>query len=612
MRKLTLALIALLTLPALAQQQATPTPAQVAAAAQPSNDATWWKHAVVYEIYPRSFKDSNGDGVGDLNGITEKLDYLQNLGITAIWLAPMYPSPQVDFGYDISNYEAVDPQYGTLADFDRLLHEAEKHHIRIILDMVMNHTSDKHPWFEDSASSRTNPHADWYVWNDGKPDPTNGKAPNSHKGPNGWVVPPNDWSSLFQGSAWEWVEARQQFYYHFFYKQQPDLNYRNPAVEKAMFDAVKFWLDRGVAGFRLDAITTLYEDLSNRDEPLTGKLDASGFPESNHTLTSGLPEVHDFLQRLHRVVASYPGQRMLIGEIYTPNTAALRSWYGTAEKPELELPMDTLLGFHKEGNGITDAADPSLNTAHFRKYITEAETELGDHTPLIVFDNHDNVRSWERFTTTGESYDEKAKIARIIASVLYTTRASSLTYYGAEIGMTTHTPTRREDVRDPIGITGWPVEKGRDGERTPMQWNDGAQAGFSTDPQTWLPVGDDYKTVNVAAEQADGSSLLRWNQTLIAIRAKNPTMHDGGIVMLDNENPAVLSYVRTAMSGGHAIVVSLNMTSKPQTVHLDLTLAGIKTTRVKTLLGDDASLNSVSDVSNFTLPPFTSLLAEVQ
>ena len=612
MRKLTLALIVLLTLPALAQQQATPTPAQVAAAAQPSNDATWWKHAVVYEIYPRSFKDSNGDGVGDLNGITEKLDYLQNLGITAIWLAPMYPSPQVDFGYDISNYEAVDPQYGTLADFDRLLHEAEKHHIRIILDMVMNHTSDKHPWFEDSASSRTNPHADWYVWNDGKPDPTNGKAPNSHKGPNGWVVPPNNWSSLFQGSAWEWVEARQQFYYHFFYKQQPDLNYRNPAVEKAMFDAVKFWLDRGVAGFRLDAITTLYEDPSNRDEPLTGKLDASGFPESNHTLTSGLPEVHDFLQRLHRVVASYPGQRMLIGDIYTPNTAALRSWYGTAEKPELELPMDTLLGFHKEGNGITDAADPSLNTAHFRKYITEAETELGDHTPLIVFDNHDNVRSWERFTTTGESYDEKAKIARIIASVLYTTRASSLTYYGGEIGMTTHTPTRREDVRDPIGITGWPKEKGRDGERTPMQWNDGPLAGFSTDPQTWLPVGDDYKTVNVAAEQADGSSLLRWNQTLIAIRAKNPTMHDGGIVMLDNENPAVLSYVRTAMSGGHAIVVSLNMTSKPQTVHLDLTLAGIKTTRVKTLLGDDASLNSVSDVSNFTLPPFTSLLAEVQ
>lgn len=303
---------------------------------------------------------------------------------------------------------------------------------------------------------------------------------------------------------------------------------------------------------------------------------------------------------------------MLIGEIYTPNTAALRSWYGTAEKPELELPMDTLLGFHKEGNGITDAADPSLNTAHFRKYITEAETELGDHMPLIVFDNHDNVRSWERFTTTGESYDEKAKIARIIASVLYTTRASSLTYYGGEIGMTTHTPTRREDVRDPIGITGWPKEKGRDGERTPMQWNDGPQAGFSTDPQTWLPVGDDYKTVNVAAEQADGSSLLRWNQTLIAIRAKNPTMHDGGIVMLDNENPAVLSYVRTAMSGGHAIVVSLNMTSKPQTVHLDLTLAGIKTTRVKTLLGDDASLNSVSDVSNFTLPPFTSLLAEVQ
>jgi len=620
MRKLTLILAAALTLPTLAQTPAAPTPAELHAAAIPSTDTTWWKHALVYEIYPRSFKDSNGDGIGDLNGITSRLDYLQHLGVDAIWLAPMYPSPQVDFGYDISNYETVDPQYGTLADFDHLLKSAQDHHIRIVLDMVMNHTSDKHPWFIDSASSRTNPHANWYIWNDGKPDPTNGKALNSHKGPHGWVVPPNNWSSLFQGSAWEWVETRQQFYYHFFYKQQPDLNYRNPAVEKAMFDAVRFWLDRGVSGFRLDAITTLYEDPSLRDEPLTGRLDASGFPESNHTLTSGLPEVHGFLERLHNVVASYPGQRMLIGEIYTPNTAELLTWYGTADKPELELPMDTLLGFHKEGAGITDSANPSLSVAHFRKYITEGETELDNHTPLFVFDNHDNERSWDRFTTPGETFEQKYNIAKIIATVLYTTHAASLTYYGAEIGMPTHTPTRREDVRDPIGITGWPKEKGRDGERTPMQWTPSPQSGFSTNPTTWLPIGDDYKTVNVETESTDPNSLLRWTENLTALRRTNPALHDGGIIMLDNTNASVLSYIRTAPTGAKPVLISLNMTAQPQTIHLDLAaMAGIAVHSLKSLFGtEDLSTFACKDcaqpafTTDLTLPPYATFIAEIQ
>jgi len=611
MRKLLLTLAAALTLAATAQKTTPPTPAQTQAAATPTTDTTWWRHAVVYEIYPRSFKDSNGDGIGDLNGITQRLPYLEHLGIDAIWLAPMYPSPQVDFGYDISNYEAIDPQYGTLADFDHLLATANKHHIRIILDMVMNHTSDKHPWFIESASSRTNPRADWYIWNDGKPTKDE-HALNAHLGPHGWVVPPNNWSSLFQGSAWEWVESRQQFYYHFFYKQQPDLNYRNPAVEKAMFDAVRFWLDRGVAGFRLDAITTLYEDPTLHNEPLTGKLDASGFPESNHTLTSGLPEVHDFLQRLHNVVASYPGQRMLIGEIYTPNTTALRSWYGTAQRPELELPMDTLLGFHKEGHGITDSTNPTLGAAHFRKYITEAATELDGHTPLFVFDNHDQPRSWDRFTTPAETFEQKEDIAKIIATVLYTTPAASLTYYGAELGMVTHTPTRKEDVKDPIGITGWPKEKGRDGERTPMQWSTTAQSGFSSNSSTWLPVGSDYKTVNVDTESSDPNSLLRWNEILIAIRRNNPTMHNGGIIMLDNDNPAVLSYLRTAPTNGHPILISLNMTSQPQTIHLDLTASGTHSNKIKTLLANAASLGTITDTSSITLPPFTTLIAEVQ
>jgi len=571
----------------------------------PAADNIWWKHAVIYEIYPRSFQDTNGDGVGDLNGITRRLDYLQHLGVDAIWIAPMYPSPQVDFGYDVADYTAVDPQYGTLADFDRLIAEAKKHNIRVLLDMVLNHTSDKHRWFVESASSRTNPKADWYIWNDGKPDPTNGKAANAHQGPHGWVVPPNNWSSLFQGSAWEWVPARGQFYYHFFYKQQPDLNWRNPAVEKAMFDSMRFWLDRGVAGFRLDAITTLYEVPDLRDEPLTGKLDASGFPESNHTLTSGLPEVNDVLKRMRTMMDSYSGNRVLVGEIYVPATSELRQWYGTAAAPELHLPMDTLVGFHEEGNGVTGAQNVALNLAHFRQTITEMETQLDGHTPLIVFDNHDNTRSWDRFGDGAHNAD----IARIIATMLLTTRSSALMYYGEELGMTTQVPTRREDVRDPIGITGWPKEKGRDGERTPMQWDPDAQAGFSTNPHTWLPVEPAYTTVNVATESADPNSLLNWYRTLIAIRRDNPTMHDGGIVMLDNANPSVFSYVRT---GAHPLVVSLNMTSQPQTVHLDLSAAGIKNRPVKTLLADAASLTSLTTVSDFTLPPYASLIAEVQ
>ena len=211
-----------------------------------ANDGPWWKHAVIYEIYPRSFQDSDGDGIGDLNGITQRLDYLQSLGVDALWLSPIYPSPQVDFGYDISDYKSIDPAYGTLADFDRLVAEAKKRNIRIIMDMVMNHTSDKHKWFLESASSKTNPKRDWYIWRDGKPG---GTPPNN---------PPNNWTSVFGHSAWQYDPKTGQYYYHRFYPQQPDLNWRNPEVEKAMFESVRFWLDRGVAGFRLDAIPTLF------------------------------------------------------------------------------------------------------------------------------------------------------------------------------------------------------------------------------------------------------------------------------------------------------------------------------------------------------------------
>jgi alpha-glucosidase len=565
--------------------QSTATSTHTSAGVHP-NDGPWWKHALIYEIYPRSFQDSNGDGIGDLNGITQRLDYLQSLGVDAIWLSPIYPSPQVDFGYDISDYENIDSQYGTLADFDRLLAEAKKRNIRIIMDMVMNHTSDKHKWFIESESSKTNPKRDWYVWRDGKGVGADGKS-----------LPPNNWVSLFGGSAWEYDPKTKQFYYHEFYKQQPDLNWRNPAVEKAMFDSVRFWLDRGVAGFRLDAIPTLFEDLQLRDEPATGGTNAQGDPNLSDIYTNNLPEVHDVVRRLRSLIDSYPGNRVLIGETYLPNVQELDKWYGGAKHDELQLPMDMQVGF-------TNKLDASL----FRKRINDAETQLNGSQPLFVFDNHDNARSWNRY---GDGVHDQA-IARLIATMLLTSRATAMTYYGVEIGMVTTTPTRKEDVKDPIGITGWPKEKGRDGERTPMQWNNAKDAGFSTAATTWLPVAPDYTTVNVKTEEGDPDSLLNWNKKLIAMRREDPTLRDGEQMMIDESNPSVLSYVRKGVGGNPAIVVALNFTSEPQTVSLNPETASVSGKKVSTLITDAPSLRETSSLHNITLPPYASWVGSIK
>jgi alpha-glucosidase len=426
---------------------------RASAATQSAAGDPWWKHAVIYEIYPRSFQDSNSDGIGDLNGISERLEYLKTLGVDAIWITPMYPSPQVDFGYDISNYEGIDPQYGTLADFDRLVAEAKKRNIRILLDMVMNHTSDKHPWFIESESSKTNPKRDWYVWRDGK-------------GASG-SEPPNNWESIFGHSAWQFDPKTGQYYYHAFYIQQPDLNWRNPAVEKAMFGVIRFWLDRGVAGFRFDAIPQLLEDPSLQDEKVLAGTNEFGDPKIDPSLTENLPEVHDIIRRLRKVSDSYPGQRVLVGETYLPNVQELDKWYGGAQHNELQLPMDMQVG-------MTD----KLDVATFRQRIDEAEHDIDGNQPLFVFGNHDRARSLNRY---GDGKHD-LEIARVVATMLLATRSTALMYYGEELGMTTSTPTRIEDVKDPIGITGWPREKGRDGERTPMQWNGSAEAGFTTSP----------------------------------------------------------------------------------------------------------------------------------
>ena len=365
---------------------------------------------------------------------------------------------------------------------------------------------------------------------------------------------------------------------------------------------MQFWLNRGVAGFRLDAIPTLFEDPELRDEPVLGGTNAQGDPNLRTIYTDNLPEVHGVIRRMREMVGkypatTYPGERVLIGETYLPNTAELDKWYGGEKQNELQLPMDMIVGFSNK-----------LDASTFRQRISEVETQVHGSQPLLVFDNHDNVRSWERY---GDGVHNE-QIAKLIATMLLTTRATALMYYGEELGMTTTTPTRVEDVKDPIGKTGWPKEKGRDGERTPMQWDaSNRQAGFSTDAKTWLPVPPNYTTVNVEAELKDPNSLLNWHKKLIAMRRTRDAVRDGGIVMLDATNPSVLSYVRTAPAGHHNILVALNMTAQPQTIALDLKEAGIQQTAVRTLLSDESSLQGVTTTS-MTLPPFASWVGEVQ
>jgi alpha-glucosidase len=532
--------------------------AQTPAHAVAAEGHQWWQNAVFYEIYPRSFADSNNDGVGDLKGIASKLGYLKDLGVDAIWITPCFPSPQVDFGYDVSDYENIDPMYGTLADFDTLEREAKKRGIHIILDFVVNHTSDQHKWFLDSKSSRTSAHRDWYIWRDGK-------------GPG---EPPNNWVSTFGGSAWKFDPATQQYYYHFFYAEQPDLNWRNPAVKDAMFDVTRWWYKRGVAGFRLDAVDTLFEDPDLHDNPILrpGK-NHFGDPIEEDKYNTKLPEVHDVLRGLRKVADEYSA--VLIGETWTADIAELNQYYGEGNN-ELQLPMDFLF-----------TTVNKLSPAEFRKQIAAVNAASG--WPTFVISNHDIVRSYDRYGD-GQHNDQ---IAKLMAALYLTLRGTPIMYYGEEIGMKTTPPTRKEDVKDPIGRTGWPEEKGRDGERTPMQWDGSENAGF-TKGTPWLPVPPTYKTHNVADESKDPNSILEFYKKVLKLRHRNRALLDGSYTALNESDTNVLSYLRLYKDQG--VVVALNMSETPQQVKLELKGKGFSS--AKSLLatgqsgvkGDEVSL----------------------
>jgi alpha-glucosidase len=496
----------------------------------------WWQDAVFYEIYPRSFADSNNDGIGDLKGITSKLDYLKELGVDALWITPCFPSPQVDFGYDVSDYENIDPMYGTLADFDTLVSEAKKRNIRVILDFVLNHTSDQHKWFQDSRSSRTAEHREWYIWREGK-------------GPG---QSPNNWTSEFGGSAWRFDPTTGQFYYHFFYPEQPDLNWRNPAVKDAMFDVTRWWYKRGASGFRLDAVDTLFEDPDLHDNPELPDKNAYGDPIQDRKYNTKLPEVHDVLRGLRKMADE--SRAVLIGETWTKDVSELRQYYGDHSN-ELQMPMDLMFTKLK------------FSAPEFRQHIAAVDAAGG--WPVYVISNHDIVRSWDRYGD-GQHNDQ---IAKIMAALYLTLRGTPIMYYGEEIGMKTTPPTRKEDVKDPIGKTGWPKEKGRDGERTPMQWDDTPNAGFTT-ATPWLPVPPTYKTHNVADESKDPTSILSLYRKVLNLRHTTPALLDGSYTPLNETDPNVLSYLR--MYKDQVVLVALNMSSSAQKANFGLSQNGFK------------------------------------
>ena len=525
----------------------------------------WWRHAVFYEVYPRSFADSNNDGIGDLNGITSKLDYLQKLGVDAIWITPCFPSPNVDFGYDVSDYEAIDPMYGTLADFDHLSAVAKQHHIRLILDFVVNHTSDQHHWFLDSKSSKTSGHRDWYIWRDGK----------------GQNQPPNNWTSTFGTPAWTYDPTTKQYYYHYFYPQQPDLNWRNPAVEKAMFDVTRFWYQRGVSGFRLDAVDTLFEDPALKDNPPAPGTDKFGRPNTKEIYNKKLPEVHTALEGLRKVADEY--HAVLIGETWTSDVSQLAEYYGK-NNDELQLPMDLLL------NGLPFSADA------YRKHV--AALDSSGRWPVYVITNHDITRSYTRYAD-GQHNDE---IAKLMAAFYLTLRGTAIMYYGEEIGMENNDPKSKEEVQDPEGKLGWPKEKGRDGERTPMQWTDGPNAGFTTG-KPWLPVPASAKTHNVATEEKDPHSILETYRSLLALRHHQPALLEGDYFSINNDDPNVLAYLRRYKD--ESVLVVLNFSNKPQQANIEVPAAGYIS-----LLSSGATL--ADGYKSVQLEPFAFYIARLQ
>jgi alpha-glucosidase len=459
----------------------------------------WWQKGIIYQIYPRSFQDTDQDGTGDLRGIIQRLDYLKWLGVQAIWLSPIFPSPMHDFGYDISDYTGIEPLFGSMQDFDELLELTHQRDMRLILDLVPNHTSIEHPWFQEARSSRDNPKRDWYIWKD------------ALVGEDGERKPPNNWQSVFGGSAWHWDEKTPQYYYHAFLKEQPDLNWRNPEVQQAMLDVMRFWLDKGVDGFRVDVIWHLMKDDSFRDNPLNPDYE-EGQPYDRRYLrrhSEDQPEVHEIIADMRKVIDAYD-DRLLIGEIY--------------------LPIDRLVTYYgKEGQGVQlpfnfQLIQSNWDVETIYQLVNEYEDSLlPGNWPNWVLGNHDKSRVISRVG---------ASQARLAAVLLFTLRGTPIMYYGDEIGMhdVSIPPDRIQDLKENT-MPGY----SRDPERTPMQWNNESYAGFS-EVEPWLPVADDYRQRNVAVQKDNPDSLLSFYRKLIDLRHQEPALRVGKFISVGLEN----------------------------------------------------------------------------
>lgn len=483
--------------------------------------AAWWQDAVAYAIFPLSFQDSNGDGWGDINGVTSRLDYLEWLGVDLIWLGPLYRSPMIDAGYDIADFTMIDPVFGTLEDFDRMLTEMHRRGMRLVMDFVPNHTSDQHDWFRQSRSSRDNPKRDWYIWRDGKP---NGE-------------PPNNWADNTKQPAWTWDEATEQWYYHLFLPSQPDLNLRNPAVIEAIEGGMAYWLDRGIDGFRLDSAMNLYEDELLRDEPKDEDLDSAPPGWMDHVFSSDRPETHALIARFRRLLDRY-GDKVFVGEVQAPLTRFMR-YYGRTE-PMLHLPFNTQVM-------KTEPWKPRKVDASIEQYM---QLLPEDGWPNWVLGSHDVPRLATRL---GQAQ------ARVASLLMLTLPGTPFIYYGDELGLerSQFSPEEAVDPYEPFGL-------GRDAERGPMPWSSEANAGFSA-TKPWLPLGDNHRECNVAVSREDEHSMLNLHRRLIALRREHPVLRGKEYAPAWGDE-TFLAYYRTGAAGRY--FVAANFSDKPVEVEM--------------------------------------------
>ncbi len=537
----------------------------------------WWQKGIVYQIYPRSYQDSNGDGIGDLPGISRRLDYIKSLNVDAVWLSPIYPSPMHDFGYDVADYTGINPIFGTMVDFDYLLAEVQRRDMKLIIDLVPNHTSDEHPWFVESCSSRHSPKRDWYIWRD--PAPGGG--------------PPNNWLSIFGGPAWTFDRQSGQYYLHQFVKQQPELNYRQPEVLAAMLDVMRFWLDKGVDGFRVDVIWLMLKDDQFRDNPKNPAWDGKiPMGQLLPLYTQNLPGVHNIIRQMRALLDEYD-QRMMVGEIFLP-FPELMKYYGQ-NLDECHLPFN----FYLIARG--DFLKPTPWQAQtVRQIVDEYEAALPQGGwPNWVMGSHDVPRVATRFGTLH---------ARVANMLLLTLRGTPTTYYGEEIGLE-NVAIPPELVQDPPAVNQPEIADlvGRDPERTPMQWDSSANAGFAVEGVTpWLPLAGDYAERNVAGQENDSTSMLSLYRSLTHLRRSEPALSVGDYASLDVEAADVFAYRRT-FAGANNFLIVLNFGSKQLTLNL-----GHAAQQAAIVVATDMIRHGPVELANLSVAPNEGLVLQIE